>query len=358
VKPLKYYLSPHFFLKFVEGKLVLWDYKNHNQFLIKDAYLQRLTEISHEKEGSSSPLDKELLSLNIITESPPEPSAWKWDVLSQIYHLGVQDLAMPSTESTEEWIADYIHFCKGLDVTPETFFVELEGEKITLPKPEPEKYLSTPLWETFKKRKTSRNFDGMSISLPLLSTLLYAAFGLIHGDWNEEENAPFLRLGFRKSYPSAGAVHPVEAYVIAMNVEGLEQGIYHYSSHTHQLIKRGNPLSSQELIKLLGGQFFAKGIAAGIFLVGHFEKAWSKYKHSRSYRDIFLEAGHGSQNFLLAATAANLKTWVTAYFFDSAVSDKLHLTAEIEAPLIFLGIGHGDASSIPQKIINHLTKNK
>ncbi len=355
MKAHPYYLSPYFFLKFFGATLVLWDYKNHNQYSIEEKYLRRLKEIANQEGDPSSPLDQELLDLNLISETPPLPSQWEWDSLSQIYHLGVLDLSPPPTESTEEWIRGYINFCKELDVTPETLSVELEGEKTILPPPTPQKYLSMPLWETFKKRKTSRNFDGTPISLEILSTILYAAFGLIHGDWNEEEDAPFARIGYRKSFPSAGALHPIEVYLTVMNVEGLDPAIYHYSSLTHQLTKRGTVLSIQELTTLLGDQFFVEGIAVGVFLVAHFQKAWAKYKHSRSYRDIFLEAGHASQNFLLASTAAQLKTWMTAAFQDTNISKRLHLNGEIEAPLLFLGLGNGKNLSIPQKIINLLT---
>jgi SagB-type dehydrogenase family enzyme len=352
MKLKKYFLNPHFFLKFFEEKLILWDYKNHCQYILKDEYLDKLKEIATGIEIEFSPIVQELLELNIISEIRPKPTLWKWDVLSHIYHLGVQDLSIPPTESTDEWIKEYIEFCKGLEVTAETLIVALEGETIDLPQPDPERHLNTSLWDTFKHRKTSRNFKGEPISLNVLSTILFSSFGLIHGNWSEEEKGV---VGHRKSSPSGGALHPVETYLVVFNVEGLSPGIYHYSVGSHQLVKRGGPLSSKELVDLLCGQFFAEGISVGIFLVAHFEKAWSKYKHSRSYRDIYLEAGHASQNFLLTATACQLQTWMKAWFNDTQVSQKLNLVEEIQVPMLFLGIGTGNSRDIPLKISEALT---
>ena len=66
MKAHPYYLSPYFFLEFFGATLVLWDYKNHNQYSIEEKYLRRLKEIANQEGDPSSPLDQELLDLNLI----------------------------------------------------------------------------------------------------------------------------------------------------------------------------------------------------------------------------------------------------------------------------------------------------
>jgi hypothetical protein len=50
-------------------------------------------------------------------------------------------------------------------------------------------------------------------------------------------------------------------YVVVFNVEGIEPGVYHYDDQQHclTLIRKGE--FEKQVIELLLGQFFAKGLA-------------------------------------------------------------------------------------------------
>ena len=58
-----------------------------------------------------------------------------------------------------------------------------------------------------------------------LSYLLYASTGI----QNSRKKSEF------RTVPSAGALYPIETYLIVNNVEDLECGVYHYSIQDHSL---------------------------------------------------------------------------------------------------------------------------
>src|SRR4029079_8914998 len=79
-------------------------------------------------------------------------------------------------------------------------------------------------------RKTHRDFSRKRVPLPVISTLLHHPWGVT----GRIEAPPFGRL-FHKTSPSGGARHPGEVYLLAMRVEGLAQGLYHYDCLHHRL---------------------------------------------------------------------------------------------------------------------------
>jgi nitrogenase-associated protein len=92
--------------------------------------------------------------------------------------------------------------------------------------------------------------------------------------------------------PSSGNLHPTEAYVIAHSVTGLNDGLYHYASRSHEL--------EQRCLTTTAGQ---PGLWIGLSSV-HWREAW-KYGE-RAFRYCQLDIGHA-----LAALryAAGLMGW-------------------------------------------------
>lgn len=345
------YLNPHLFFLIKDGVMIVWDAKNHKQLEIEDIYIQRLKEVSKTPSVDSlSPIDQDLISEGLIQLESYDEIVWEWDDLSRIYHTGVQDIDGGVYLSEEMWVNEYMNLCDDIKEDLQTLYYSREGDQVALPDPNLSKMENMSLWKSLKQRKTSRCFNGQSVTLEELSTLLFASFGLIHGSWDELASKGFEEIGYRRSSPSGGAVHPVEAYVFVFNVEGIVPGVYHYNVKGHFLTRLSTQISHDELQQSLCGQFFVQGISAGIFLVGNFDKVWRKYGHSRSYRDVFLDAGHLSQTFLLSATSLGLRTWVSAWFRDSDISKILDISGYEHAPLFFLGLGHGENKAIPDRL--------
>ena len=108
-------------------------------------------------------------------------------------------------------------------------------------------------------------------------------------------------LGMRRPVPSAGALYPLELYVLAPDVRGLAPGIYHYDPYRHSL----EALGVLDRAAFDGAWYepdVAGRAAAVCVLTAVFARTRCKYD-LRGYRFALLEAGHVAQNILLAATA-------------------------------------------------------
>jgi len=249
-------------------------------------------------------------------------------------------------ENPEYFVADHIALAKSSLSTSPDLLTEKEGDVFVLPPPNLSYLNSIDFLQVLTNRKTSRSFNGVSIGIEILATLLHVVFGDFHPEQDDYHKYGFRQVGLRKTSPSAGGLHPSEAYVLALNIEGLEQGIYHYQAHKHVLSLIQKEDVSLKLSKLLCGQYFAEQLSFGIFITSRFDKIWHKYPHSRAYRVALLDVGHLSQTFQLTATALGLQTWLSGVFLDTEVADLLHVEDETEQPLFFVGAGVGDNSPL------------
>jgi len=360
----KLYLSPYIFFLLKEGKTIIWDYKHHRQYELKEEYYERLKILSQSKGylcEEYEHIDKDLLEANLVSFEPYEVIDWKWDELGLIYHIGTQDVSGEDIDQENDdnlFLENYIQFCEEIAKDKEYSYISYEGDQVKLLRPNLEKLNNTSILESFKNRMTSRSFNGERVSLEDFSTLLFTSFGLIHGDWEELKNKNLRSLGVRKAHPSGGGMHPVEAYIIVFNVENTPAGIYHYNVKGHHLNKIADVCTYECLKRALCGQFFVEGISFGIFLVAHFSKVCDKYVHSRSYKDVYLDAGHVSQTFLLSATSLSLLTWESAWFKDSSVCELLKINGTSVSPMFFLGVGYGEKIAVPKKLENYINDKK
>jgi SagB-type dehydrogenase family enzyme len=122
---------------------------------------------------------------------------------------------------------------------------------------------------------------------------------------------------FRRPVPSAGALYPLEAYVVAPAVTGLEPGVYHYDPFRHRLALLG-PLRFADLREALVDQTIADVTAVFLVITGVFWRSRLKYG-PRGYRFALLETGHLVQNALLASTELELAALPYGGFYDTLV---------------------------------------
>lgn len=344
----KLHLNPNLFLSIHEGELMVWDYKAHQEFQIELKYLERLLEVAKSGERPLlDDMDYELLEAGVFQEAPFEdPRPWGWDKQSHIFHYGTRDIGLEGVaETPDEWAENYINFCKTQTTQQPNTIKQLLSSPVLSPSPNIGDLEETSLWTAFKNRKTCRSFYGTPISQEKLMTLLYAGFSEIHGDWVHKDGLKIH--GKRKASPSGGGVHPIEAYVFALRVDGLTPGIYHYCTEDDKLypIKMGE--FEEELVKVFLGQYYLKGISAGVMMTACFERSWWKYTHSRAYRVVMLDAGHVSQTCLLTATSLGLQTWMSGAFHDSRLEELLEIPQDSsEYPILFIGVGYGDTEVI------------
>lgn len=83
--------------------------------------------------------------------------------------------------------------------------------------------VSGELQDVQTQRRTSRNFDhNKALRFEELSNIIYGSCGITQRD----DDNPFIA---KRIIESGGALYPIELYVVAINIERLKQGIYHYN---------------------------------------------------------------------------------------------------------------------------------
>jgi SagB-type dehydrogenase family enzyme len=177
---------------------------------------------------------------------------------------------------------------------------------------------------TLKKRRSVREYTSGALRLEEISQLLWAAQGITG------------RGGLRAA-PSAGALYPLEVYLVAGEVEGLAQGIYRYMPRGHQLRKIAEGDCRPELASAALGQGFVKDAAVSIVVAAVYRRMAVTYG-DRSRRYIDTEVGCVSENVSLQATTLNLGTVILGAFYDAQVQQVVGLRDD-EEPLCILPVG-------------------
>ena len=196
------------------------------------------------------------------------------------------------------------------------------GERIKLPEPRYES--ETSVEEALIQRRSIRDYSGENLTLEELSQLLWAAQGI---------TAPW---GGRTA-PSAGALYPLELYVVVGTVEGLDKGVYRYRPEEHELEKVKDGDVRAELADAALGQGFIKDAAIDIVFTAVYERTTVKYRE-RGIRYVYMEAGHAAQNVYLQAVALDLGTVTIGAFFDDDVRAVVGMQ-EHENPLYIMPVG-------------------
>jgi len=343
------FLNPFLFFILREGQFIVWDYINHQQFELTEAYINRLLEISSDP-SSHNEIDIELTNSKLILNVNDENEEWGWDCLSKIFHFGTSiqksDLHDISINDPVAFCSEYITFSEKASATSPPILIEKNGFEIQLPTPNLSLFEKQNFLSVLTKRKTCRTFYNEPLSLDVVSTLLYVSFGAFHKDQTEYHSIGLDKVGLRKTSPAGGGLHASEAYILAQNIEGIPKGIYHYQAHSHILTLINSEDFTENLKEIFCGQYFIEQISLGVFITSRFEKLWHKYPHSRAYRIALLDVGHLSQTFQLVATALTLNPWLSGAFVDDEVRKMLKLKRLCEQPLFFVGAGLGPWQSI------------
>ena len=194
--------------------------------------------------------------------------------------------------------------------------------RIKLPKP---KYNSdVSLEESLVKRRSVRDYTGEQLTLEEVSQLLWAAQGITSD-----------RGG--RTAPSAGALYPLEVYVIVGDVQDLAIGIYLYKPKKHEVVMIADKDVRQQLAGAALGQSSVKNGAIDIVFTAVYQRTTRKYG-DRGIKYVHMETGHVAQNVCLQATAMALGTVTIGAFNDQEVSKILNLPKD-EKPLYIIPVG-------------------
>ena len=194
---------------------------------------------------------------------------------------------------------------------------------IDLPKPTQAGQYS--LGQLLQQRRSLREYSPQPVSLAQVSQLLWAAQGITDSR------------GFRTA-PSAGALYPLELYVVAGNVTGMEAGVYHYQIKSHRLVQHVAGDKRKALAQAAYMQSWL-GDAPVVFVFSADYKRTSKKYGTRAKRYVQMEVGHAAQNLFLQAGDLDLGSVVVGAFYDDAVAELLQLPSDF-VPLALMPVGN------------------
>lgn len=186
-------------------------------------------------------------------------------------------------------------------------------ETIKLPKYLP---LKESLGSVIRSRRSIREMGSKPLTSEQLATLLYYGDGPSGKfDFNTFHNMPATvtlgedYTGIVRCSPSGGGLYPVSLYFVALNVKGLDKGIYTYLPLTQsvRLIRRLSDADIEEYnrISAFGINIDNDNLGIAVYYV------YSLYDNSRKYGDMamqfgYIEAGEIAENIQLAATCMDL----------------------------------------------------
>jgi len=195
-------------------------------------------------------------------------------------------------------------------------------EKIKLPEPLYEGGISVE--EALKARRSVRDYNKDLLTLSDVSQLLWAAQGITNDR------------GYRTA-PSAGALYPLEIYILVANVQDLSPGIYKYNPSEHELICNVEGDKRNDLAEAAFGQDCVRNASIVIVFAGVYERVTQKYGEM-GIKATHMEAGHASQNVYLQALSLKLGT-VAVGGFDVDKTEKAINMEEEEEALYMMPVG-------------------
>ena len=201
----------------------------------------------------------------------------------------------------------------------------------TLPAPKTDGDMSVE--QAMQNRRSVRRFEDKALSKEQLSQLLWAAYGITQPITDN----PARRGGLRTT-PSAGALYPLEIYVVVGKADGIETGVYKYDSQTNTIAQTIDRDIREELMAISANQAMIGAAPVTILYCAVFDRMRERYG-DRSERYAYIEVGHSAQNVYLQAESLGLGTCASGAFTDSEVSKLLNLPRD-ESPLYMMPTGY------------------
>jgi SagB-type dehydrogenase family enzyme len=183
------------------------------------------------------------------------------------------------------------------------------------------------LEEALRERASDRVFGAGTIELEAAASIAWAAYGAARAS----------ALGPRRTVPSGGALYPLELYLLAPAVDGLDAGVYHYDPPRHGLSRLGG-LATQELDRLTPFPELLVPAALVLLVTAVFWRSRFKYG-LRGYRFSLLEAGHVGQNALLAAWSLGLAAVPLGGVYEGRIEQLLGVDGVDESLVYVLSVG-------------------
>lgn len=196
------------------------------------------------------------------------------------------------------------------------------ASRVPLPRAAPP--ASATLASVLERRHSVREFADRPVELSELAEVLWAAIGVNRPDG-------------RRTVPSAGALFPLDVYVVAGDVRGLASGVYHYLPVEHALERTADGDRRAALVREALRQGWVARAPAILIVTAEYERTTVKYG-DRGVRYAHMEVGAAAQSVYLQCAALGLGTTFVGAFDDEGVGEAVGLPA-VHRPLALLPIG-------------------
>ena len=223
---------------------------------------------------------------------------------------------------------------------PSQFKIYEDLTSISLPKnfPKPE---AEPLMAISGRAVQT---EPLNLGLTELAELLYFSAGLTRKYRFGGE------LHYMRAASATGALYPIELYVVAGDIAGLEAGVYHFDPLGFQLsrIRKGDYRAE---LAAVSNESIALAPATIAFTSIAWKNAW-KYE-ARSYRHWFWDGGVIAANLISLSASMGSSTRIVQGFVDQTVNELLGLQDEEEATVCLSPVGpegHPSTDRQPKRI--------
>jgi SagB-type dehydrogenase family enzyme len=261
-----------------------------------------------------------------------------FNYLNKAYELGFTDRKWMEKDTDLNNLHKDKHwkqFIAMMEEKEESLLATLPLERnflLEIPLPEPRKTSNVSVEQALNQRRSVREYSDSTLTLADVSQILWSAYGITQVVAPEQ-----LRGGLRTA-PSAGGLYPLEIYLGAWNVEGLDPGFYYYQPEGHklQLVKKGDLRS--ELTAAALGQDYINYAPAALVYSAIFERTTKKYGDRGRERYVLMDLGHSAENVYLQAETLNIGTVAIGAFDDLKLRLLIPLT-KAEEPLYIMPFG-------------------
>lgn len=147
-----------------------------------------------------------------------------------------------------------------------------------------------------------------------------------------------------RTYASAGALYPVELYVVSGGLAGLPAGVSHFDPAATSLTRLREGDHRPWLVRATAGEPAVATAPVALILTGIPWRTGWKYTE-RGYRHLYWDAGMIMANLLALAQAAALPARVVLGFVDAELEPLLGLDGVKEFPLCVMALGTGSPAT-------------
>jgi SagB-type dehydrogenase family enzyme len=183
---------------------------------------------------------------------------------------------------------------------------------------------TVPVERALAQRRSLREFAPGPLPLSSVSQLLWAAQGITDPS------------GLRTA-PSAGALYPLEVYLVVGAVSGLAPGVYRYDPRRHLLVPGAKGDLRAGVAASAHDQAWVADAPAILVIGAIYQRTVRKYG-KRATRYVHMEVGHAAQNVYLQAAALGLGTTMVGAYRDEEIARLLELPERVD-PLGLLPVG-------------------